>query len=78
MNELSNWDSAEFYRGYQTALSEIHHPDTCRCQFKVTSKNTGAQGKVFAIREINNETFFLICQYGKWEWKNANEFNPLQ
>lgn len=78
MFDNTDWNSAEFYRGYQTALSDIHHPNTYRCQFEVTSKESGSRGEVFATREINGKIFFLICKYGHWEWKNADEFNPEQ
>lgn len=78
MFDNSNWDSTEFYRGYQAAINDIHHPDTNRCQFKVRQKDGYGHGIAYAIRKDGDNTFFLICKHGRWEWENVDKFVPYE
>lgn len=78
MFDNSNWDSTEFYRGYQAALDDIRHPNTYRCKFQVTFKGqSSGYGYVYAVRKDEDTTYFLIHRYGRWEWRNADEFSPI-
>lgn len=47
-------------------------------KFKVKFKdeNSPGFGYVYAVRDRGDDTEFLICRYGHWEWRNMSEFVP--